>query len=258
MTVSWSIKWATPVHIVHGSENNIKITSQLDLYLAEQLFLRTLATPSATGSLSGKVFAITGGTGGIGQAICKAVEAEGGTAIPLSRSSHAFPVDLRDFESTMEAFDGLHEKYGPIDGLINGVGSLQIKSVRALSQPEISNLIESNLTSLIYACRHVKLKKNGSILNIASTSCYRGRKGYALYSAAKAAVVNLTQGLAEEHPEMRINALIPGRVATPMRTSNFPEEEQTSLLQPSDVAKQVIAMLKDLQMTGSMVEVRSK
>ena len=128
--------------------------------------------------------------------------------------------------------------------------------MRTLSELEINDLVESNLTGLIYACRLAKLKDNAAILNIASTSCYRGRKGYAIYSAAKAAVVNLTQGLAEEHPDMRINALVPGRVATPMRSQNFPNESTASLLQPQTVADEVIKILKNSQLTGSMIEIR--
>lgn len=246
-----------PVHIVAGSEENIKVTSQLDLFLAEQILVRCSPPLSSKQlPLNGKVFAVTGGTGGIGKAICRALEAEGATAVPLARSSTDFSVDLRSFDASKIIFEKLSKVYGSLDGLINGIGSLQIKDVRELSEHEINGLIASNLTSLIYACRLAKLKDNASILNIASTSCYRGRKGYAVYSAAKAAVVNLTQGLAEEHPDMRINALIPGRVETPMRSQNFPNESAETLLQPEAVAKQVISILKDAQLTGSLIEVR--
>ena len=82
------------------------------------------------------------------------------------------------------------------------------------------------------------------------------RKNYALYSCAKAAVVNLTQALAEEHPELRINVIVPQRTRTQMRSWNFPHDEDHSLLSPQEVALQIIILLKSSHLTGAIVDVR--
>lgn len=247
-----------PVHIVPGSENNIKITSELDLFMAEQLLrLRKVETGNnPITSLQDKVYAITGGTGHIGQAIQQELEKAGATVISLGRSSALFPVDLCSFEQTEKAFMAIAKKYGKLDGLINSVGKLMIKSVQALAKDEVSDLINSNLTALIHACKLAPLKENASIINIASSSYTRGRKDYAIYSSAKAAVVNFTQGLAAECPQMKINALVPSRVNSPMRAHNFPDDVLSTLLDPLDVAKAALNLLQNTHLTGSILEVR--
>ena len=247
-----------PVHIVEGSTRNIKITSEIDLFLAEQLLRldqQNIASPSKQ-SLKNKIYAITGGTGSIGIAIQKELEALGAKTILLSRSSKDYPVDLCSPSETENIFTQIKKHHGPIDGLINSVGKLLVQPVHSLSTTEIDDLIETNLTSLIRACRLAPLKPTASIINIASSSYSRGRKDYAIYSSAKAAVVNFTQALAEECPTMKINALVPGRVNSPMRKKYFPTENPNDLLQPHDVAKAVSDLLSNADITGSILEVR--
>ena len=244
------------IHVVQGSEKNIKITSQLDLFLAEQLMRERQILPEGTGQLKNKRFLVCGGTGGIGEAICKHLDDEGATAISISRSSKEFATDCRSFKALQSTFQKIQQRFGPLDGLINCVGLLKIKSVKDLTEDEMRDIIDSNLMSTIYSCSHAPLKSNSSIVNVASSSYSRGRAGYALYSAAKAAVVNFSQGLAEELSDMRINTLVPTRVNTPMRTQNFPDANKEELLDPADVAKSVIQLLKNQELTGAVVGVK--
>ncbi|MES2121826.1 MAG: 2-C-methyl-D-erythritol 4-phosphate cytidylyltransferase, partial [Chlamydiota bacterium] len=118
-----------PIHVIQGSERNMKITTELDILLAEQLFRmgeNHLAETHAKLPLSGKTFAITGGMGDIGRAIAHLLQQEGARAIPISRSSPHYPADLSSFSSTQNAFDQIQREFGPLDGLINSVGLLQI------------------------------------------------------------------------------------------------------------------------------------
>lgn len=74
-----------PIFLAKGDEHNLKITSELDLFVAEQLFrLKKDPAPSPMHALTNKRIAVVGGTGGIGSAVCKAIEKSGGIAIPLS------------------------------------------------------------------------------------------------------------------------------------------------------------------------------
>jgi len=247
------------VHIVPGSESNIKITDELDLFLAEQLMrLKRRAPSSSTTSLKGKVYAITGGTGGIGSALAKLLEEEGAHPLIISKSSATFPVDLTDFDQTQTLFDTIYGEHGAIDGLINCVGFLALKPFKTLTSEEIDHALSTNLHSLLYSCRCAQLKEGGHIINLSSSSFTRGRKSYTLYSSAKAAVVNFTQGLAEEHPELNINAVIPQRTATPMRQRCFPHEQPSSLLSPSEVAQEILTLLRQSDVTGSLLEVRKR
>jgi 2-C-methyl-D-erythritol 4-phosphate cytidylyltransferase len=76
------------------------------------------------------------------------------------------------------------------------------------------------------------------LLLFSSSSFTRGRADYSAYSACKAAIVNLTQALADEWKAdgIRVNCMVPGRTDTAMRRNNFEGEDQRSLLSPYEVA----------------------
>ena len=90
-----------------------------------------------------------------------------------------------------------------------------------------------------------------------SSSYTRGRANYGVYSASKAAVVNLTQALAEEWaPDaVAVNCINPQRTRTPMRTAAFGEEPPTTLLEPEHVAQVSLRVLAS-DLTGQVVPVR--
>ena len=239
--------------MVPGNERNIKITTELDLFLAEQLWRQEQLTLSPkTCSLEGKRFAITGGTGGIGSALSHLLKNEGATTLIISRHASEYPADLTDYAQVKKIFHQL----GPLDGLINSIGSFIRKPVQEHTPQDIEALIKTNFTSVVYACQCAQVKEGGHIINIASSAYSRGRKNYALYSATKAATVNFTQGLAEERPDIHINALIPERTNTPMRCTHFPEENPTELMSPEKVAGEIITLLKQKQLTGLTIDVR--
>jgi ribitol-5-phosphate 2-dehydrogenase (NADP+) / D-ribitol-5-phosphate cytidylyltransferase len=250
-----------PIFIVQGEEQNLKITSELDLFLAEQI-LRLKNTSSTAlqehTSLKGKRIAVTGGTGGIGKEICRLLAEEGAIPLSLSRSSSTYPVDLTSYSATRSLFETLFKEHGELDGLINSIGLLKNEHVDALTSEEIDRLIATNLTGVIYSCRCACLKKGAHIINIASSSYSRGRKNHAIYSSAKAAVVNFTQGLSEEREDLLVNALVPQRTDTPMRQSNFPGEDPATLLSPTLVAQEIVSLLKQSALTGTIVEVKMK
>ncbi len=239
------------VFIVPGDEHNIKITTELDLFIAEQLFRLKQSNPPSPSSVSlkGKRIAITGGTGGIGTAICALLEKEGAVPVVISRTAETFAADLTSQEKVQKLFETL----GPLDGLINSVGLLKIKDLQTLSAGEIEEMIAVNLTSLIFSCKWAQVQPGGHIINIASSAYARGRKGYAIYSSAKAGVVNFSQALAEERPDLQVNVLVPQRTNTAMRHACFPEENVETLLPPEKVAESIINLLKQTNLTGSII-----
>ena len=136
----------------------------------------------------------------------------------ISRSAKEFAADLTSQDKAQKLFEAL----GPLDGLINSIGLLQVKELKNLSAHEIEEMIRVNLTGLIFSCKWAQVKEGGHIINIASSSYARGRKGYAIYSSAKAGVVNFSQALAEERPELQVNVVVPQRTNTAMRHACFP------------------------------------
>lgn len=247
-----------PIRVVDGDESNIKITSELDLFLAEQLLrMRTMEQKAYRfSSLAGRRFIIVGVSGGIGKAIEKKIIAAQGCVIGLSRNTTPISIDLCQKKSIEQAFQAVRQQHGPVDGLINCAGCLTIGSLDQLSFEDIETAIDVNLKGLIYSCKLVSLKKNAHIINIASSSFSRGRKNMCLYSSAKAGVVNFTQGLAEEREDLKIHAVIPQRTNTPMRRKNFPHENELTLLSPENVAETVVGLLCENDLSGLLVEVR--
>ncbi len=245
------------VHLVPGDEHNIKITTELDLFLAEQL-LRLQQKPlgKIAQTLEGKRFVITGGTGGIGQALCDRLLEEGAIPLAISRNCSPYGCDLTSAAETRAVFAQIHQTHGRIDGLINCVGLFTVKEVKNLSEEEIEEQIAVNLKGPIFSCKWAEIKEGGHIVNVASSSYSRGRKNYAVYSCAKAALVNFTQALAEECVQLQVNAVVPERTDTLMRRRQFPEENSAELLTPHQVAKTIAHLLKQENTTGHIVEVR--
>jgi ribitol-5-phosphate 2-dehydrogenase (NADP+) / D-ribitol-5-phosphate cytidylyltransferase len=206
--------------------------------------------------LARRRYAIVGGTGGIGRAIESQITARGGEVICLARRTSPISLDLRDSASIEQAFEKIAQQFGPLDGLINSAGYLSVASLDRLSLEEINQLLDVNLKGLILCCQSALLKKGAHVINIASSSFSRGRADTAIYSSAKAGVVNFTQGWAEERPDLHIHAVIPQRTNTPMRQQNFPNEDAAALLDPQEVARIVVDLLAQNDLTGLLVEVR--
>ncbi|MGB7127902.1 MAG: bifunctional cytidylyltransferase/SDR family oxidoreductase [Candidatus Rhabdochlamydia sp.] len=246
------------VFLTEGSEYNIKITTELDLFLAEQIFrLQHSDSAPSSKTLRNKRYIITGGSGGIGQAIIKSLEKEGAKAIDISRSSKNYPANLCCHTDAEKVFADIFNKFGPVDGLINSIGFLIKKPFMRLSEQEIQEIVAANLTSVLFCCKCAYIKPQGHILNIASSSYSRGRKNYTIYASCKAAIVNFTQGLAEEYSHLYINALAPQRTATAMRHREFPNEDPSTLLSSEEVAQAILNCLKS-SITGSLIEVKFK
>lgn len=257
MTDDCSLVLSLGIHpfIVNGSENNIKITTELDLFLAEQLLYlkKEKIKPQSLGSLKGKTYIVVGGTGGIGKAVCVALERSGAYPLVVSRSSKEWPCDVTKVEEIKKVFSEI----GEVDGLINSMGYLQVSALNQLSDEHIASQVNINLTSAFYLCKYAPLKSGGHIVNIASSSYSRGRKEYTVYSAAKSGLVNFTLGLAEERSDLNVNALVPQRTRTKMRTTNFPLEEDHLLLTPEEVAAEVLHLLAS-DITGQVIPVALK
>lgn len=253
-----TLKMGHPVKVVPGEDMNFKITTDFDLFLAEQILFRPswqeLKIPTA--SLEGKVFAVTGASGGIGTAVCDKLSKLGATILEISQTASNLKADLTNYKEVELIFQTIANTYGPLDGLINGVGTLQIKEFDLLSQEEIQRTVDSNLMSVLYCCKCAQIKKGGHIVNISSSSYSKGRKDYPIYSASKAAVVNFTQALAESRSDLCINVVVPQRTDTALRRVQFPLEDKTSLIQPEEIADKISNLLSGSFCTGTILEVR--
>lgn len=229
------------VRIVKGSSENIKITEDLDLALADEIF-RTRASqwdPEKQGlNVRGKRALIFGGSKGIGAAITRVLQESGAATVIASRSTGC---DIGDAAQVEAAVERAAQEMGGIDFVVNTVGLLEQKRLQDQSLAEVERQIRVNLLGAFYVAHGVysPLKaSSGMLLNLSSSSFSRGRANYTPYSASKAGIVNLTQGLADEWAadRVRVNCLVPGRTDTAMRRANFSDESEQTLLNPFEVA----------------------
>ncbi|MEW9571160.1 2-C-methyl-D-erythritol 4-phosphate cytidylyltransferase [Rhodanobacter sp. Si-c] len=248
------------VHVVAGDVNNIKVTYPSDIYLADRLFqLRTrpMSGHLLTDALHDKVLIVFGASRGIGQSITTIARAAGAQVIPLSRSTGT---DITDVQNVRKALVEAMYEHGRIDLVANTAGILRTGLLAGQGYDVIDEQLATNLRGSIIVAREafeVMHRNGGSISLFTSSSYTRGRARSAIYSATKAAVVNLMQGLAQEFLPfgVRINAINPERTATPMRTENFGNESLSELLDPDTVAQATLEVMLS-EATGEVVDVR--
>ena len=137
--------------------------------------------------------------------------------------------------------DAVAQRLGGLDHVVCTAGILRIGSVADGDGADLAEVIDVNVTGTLHVARaaHPHLcRSRGSFTAFASSSFTVGRPRYVAYSASKAAVVDLIQGLAEEWGAegIRVNAVSPERTDTPMRRQAFPEESREGLLGADEVA----------------------
>jgi 2-deoxy-D-gluconate 3-dehydrogenase len=189
--------------------------------------------------LEQRVALVTGAGKGLGRAIATGFAEAGARVVLVSRTradleslrgeieaaggqALACPADVTLTADVQAAVAQAIQAFGRIDVLVNSAGGSLRKPSLDVTDEEWDSVIAANLTSTFKVCRtvgrHMVGQRSGSIINIASTAGVRGRPGNAPYSAAKAAVINLSRALAMEWAPhgVRVNTLAPGRFLTPL------------------------------------------
>ena len=253
-----------PIGIVEGDDRNMKVTEPIDVYIADKLFQLTssdLPAPRTDDeyrrALDGKTMVVFGGSYGIGLDIVQLAESYGCKVHSFSRSGTRTHVERRADVAT--ACRQVLDADGRVDFVVNTAGVLPRGTLAETSEETIYSATEINYLAPILIAQEFYphlAASGGSLLLFTSSSYTRGRSGYSLYSSAKAAVVNLTQALADEWAgEVRVNCINPERTGTPMRTKAFGEEDPNTLLESGTVARASLDVLLANQ-TGHIIDVR--
>ncbi len=187
-------------------------------------------------SLSGRVALVTGGIGGIGTAICERLSAEGATvyAAEISGDSGSVPVqvlhakcDVSSEASVTSMMQRIKTEQGRLDILVNTAGIEIEKTVEETSLAEWNRIFAINVTGTFLTCKHglalMREAGGGSIINFGSYDGFIADPGLDAYCATKGAIHALTRALACDHgpDNIRINAICPGYIDTPMLQSFF-------------------------------------
>jgi len=175
---------------------------------------------------------ITGGNSGIGLAIAKQLKEDGHEVLTPDKKE----LDVGNYRSVRTYF---YEKQ--FDLLINCAGFIQTEKIKQSCY--WFKHISINLKGVYLTCSEILEQDNNPIIiNIASTSGLKGRAGWSAYCASKAGVISFTQSLADEG--YKAYCISPGRTKTKMRKGLFPNEDQSTLLDPqkiADIVKLIIA-----------------
>lgn len=246
---------------VAGDEVNLKITTRIDLVLADRMLqmrtVRPTDDPTPTGSLDGSRLYIVGGTNGIGQGIAREARSQGARVEVDGRSRG---LDVRDYGSVEARLEAAAGRLGGVDHVIVTAGLLRIGPVIETAPHDLAEVIDVNLMGSLNVARaaypYLEASR-GSLTVFASSSFTRGRPDYVAYSASKAGIVNLAQGLAEEWVEqgIRVNAVSPERTDTPMRRKAFPDESRTGMLSTAEVATATLRLIAS-GLTGQVFDIK--
>src|SRR5256714_2157646 len=193
--------------------------------------------------LQGKRVLITGGASGIGAATAVRFLEEGSKVVVLDRDPKAreriarelpklsgvVEADVSILQQVRATFEKAVAAMGGVDVLVNNAGISIRHNFLDITPEEWDKVLAVNLTGVFYvaqtAARHMAERGNGVILQTASTNGIMGYPFYADYNAAKAGVIELTKSMALElAPKVRVNAIAPGYVLTPMQRAEYTDE----------------------------------
>ncbi len=235
-----------------------------------------------------KVVLITGGAKRVGAAICRELHAHGASLMIHYKNSQKearalqAELNLQRANSVMIIQGDLlniavlpslvHEtvnQFGRLDVLINNASSYYSTEIGTISEENWHDLMGSNLKAPMFLAQAsaAELRKNhGCIVNITDMHIERPKKGYVVYSVAKAGLVTLTKSLAQElSPEVRVNAVAPGPVQWPENNPQFDEVYRQRVIsqtllkrvgEANDIAKAVKFLVADAPfITGHVLAV---
>ncbi len=237
--------------------------------------------------LAGRSALVTGGSRGIGRAIVERRARAGmdvtftylGNEAAANEVVSANPglkiaaakVDGRDSAAVNACVDGLVERCGRLDVLVNNAGVIRDHLLPMLEDEDLKAVFETNIEGVFHFCRaavpHMMSKRYGRIVNLSSVSAEKGGRGQTNYAASKGAVNAFTKALAVEvgRRGLRVNAVAPGVIETEMsqEVRSLAGDEILSNIvlkrygQPAEIAEAVWFLSSDLSgyITGQVLSV---
>lgn len=243
-------------------------------------------------NLKNKVVIVTGGSRGIGKAICLAFAREGAHVavnyvstkekaeelvreIKKSYATNAMAIqaDMSSENDVLRMIGTIEEKLGPVNVLVNNAAYCPSGPITSYSVQEWEKTFAVNVTGMFVASRELVKRwlesgTKGSIVNIASQAAFRGSTtGHLPYDSSKGAMVSFTIGLAREVAKqgIRVNGVAPGLVRTEMVAETWEKRKETYLsriplyriAEPEEIASVAVFLASDAAsyMTGATLDV---
>ncbi|WP_236238784.1 SDR family oxidoreductase [Streptomyces sp. CC228A] len=219
------------------------------------------------GQLDGRAAVVTGGDSGIGRAVCLAYAREGAdvlfTHLPeeqgeaaetarlvedAGRRAVAVPCDIREEEACRDLVDRAVDAFGRIDVLVNNAAfqMAQPDGIEAITTEQFDRVVRTNLYGLFWLSKFAlpHIPKGGCIINTTSVQAYKPSPPLLDYATTKGGIVTFTQGLAQMLAPrgIRVNAVAPGPVWTPLIPATMPETAEFGKQAPLGRAAQPAEM----------------
>jgi NAD(P)-dependent dehydrogenase (short-subunit alcohol dehydrogenase family) len=221
---------------------------------------------ASPGALAGRVAVITGGGGGLGEALSIALARAGATVVVADVREAAatrvaaaiaegggaatpLPVDVADERSTSHAVHEVVARFGSLDVLINNAGVDRTTSFETLTVEDWDHVVGVNLRGPFLMAHQafpvMRAQRRGHIVNIVSTAAKRAWANAAAYHASKWGLLGLSHALhVEGRPHgVKVTAVIAGGMRTPFLLDRFPELDPANLQDAANVAATVLFVL---------------
>jgi NAD(P)-dependent dehydrogenase (short-subunit alcohol dehydrogenase family) len=213
------------------------------------------------GRLEGRKAIVTGGDSGIGRAVALAFAREGADVLiahleeeesdaretvrvvqDAGRTAVAVPGDVREESYCRALVERAAQDLGGVDLLVNNAAyQMARESIADVTAEELDRTFRTNILSMFHTCRAAldHMQPGSAIINTASVQAYKPDPMMLDYAATKAAIVNFTAALAQETIErgIRVNAVAPGPVWTPLIPATMPQEKVTSFGEESPTGR---------------------
>ncbi len=220
---------------------------------------------------------VCGATGGLGPSVVRAFAGRGDRVIAVARSREELerlvaahpgqvrgePADLTQAAEVDRLWERIDAAGDPPRWVVNVTGGFRGGKLVDSRVEDFTAMLELNLASAWWSCRAAasRLQKHGggAIVNVGSRSALVHERGAAAYAVSKAAVVKLTQVLAEELKEtgIRVNAVVPAVIDTPTNRKSMPPELLKKAVAPESIARVIAFLCSEAAgvVTGAVVPV---
>lgn len=210
--------------------------------------------------LHGKAAVITGGDSGIGRAVALAFAREGADVLISYLDEHsdaqetvrivekegrrciAVAGDIGDEAHCQEIIHRAMQEFGKLDILVNNAAyQMSIKNIQEITEEMLVHTFRTNIFAMFFLCKAAlpHIQEGGAIINTTSIQAYQPSPSLLPYSSTKGAILTFTKGLSDEAIEqgVRVNAVAPGPIWTPLIPSTMPPEKVSKFGQDTPIGR---------------------